>query len=158
MFDGNLQHAPGGYGVTGGTRKAEDAMKLMLRPSSFMRTSPELWITIRGDLFAQVRVMLLFFSFAISFISFFIWVIWAGIPNPKPDIHLSFTGTLKTFRKDFGMSRDADLLPAVPLPVSPVKLPVSLPVFSPPERLVANGPLPVSGLPSEPVRLALAGK
>ena len=27
MFDGNLQHARGGYGVTRGARKAEDAMK-----------------------------------------------------------------------------------------------------------------------------------
>ena len=33
MFDGNLQHARGGYGVTGGTRKAEDAMKLTLGPT-----------------------------------------------------------------------------------------------------------------------------
>ena len=48
--------------------------------------------------------------------------------------------------------------PPVPLPVPPVKLPVSVPVFSLPDRLVANGPLPVSGLPAEPVRLAFAGK
>ena len=33
MFDGNLQHARGGYGVTGGARKAEDAMKLNLGPT-----------------------------------------------------------------------------------------------------------------------------
>jgi hypothetical protein len=65
---------------------------------------------------------------------------------------------LKTLSKDFGTSRDADLLPPVPLPVPPVKLPVSVPVFSLPDRLVANGPLPVSALPAEPVRLAFAGK
>ena len=33
MSDGNLQHARGGYGVTGGARKAEDAMKLTLGPT-----------------------------------------------------------------------------------------------------------------------------
>src|ERR1700737_2487764 len=112
-----------------------------------MRISPQLWVTIRSELLAHLRVMLLFFSFAISFISFLMWVIWADIPNPKPDIHLSFTEIFETFRKDFGTSRDADAFP-----------PVAFPVFSAPDRLVANGPLPVSGLPSEPVRLAFAAR
>jgi hypothetical protein len=85
-------------------------------------------------------------------------MIWADMPNPKPDPRFSIAETLETFRKDFGTSRDAGLFSPVPLPVPPVKLPVSLPVFLPPERLVVNGPLPVSGLPSEPVRLAFAGK
>ena len=85
------------------------------------------------------------------------WMIYAAMPNPKTDLRFGFAETLETFRKDFGTSRDADLLPHVPLPVSPVKLPVSGPVFSKPDRLVANGPLPVSGLPAEPVRLAFAG-
>jgi hypothetical protein len=122
-----------------------------------MRISPELWVTIRAELFAHLRVMLLFFSWAIGMIAF-MWMIWADMPNPKPDPRFSVAETLETFRKDFGTSRDADLLPPVPLPVPLVKLPVSLPVFSPPDRQVANGPLPVSGLPSEPVRLAFAGK
>ena len=34
MFDGNLQHARGGYGVPGGARKDEDAMKLTLGPTA----------------------------------------------------------------------------------------------------------------------------
>ena len=123
-----------------------------------MLISPELWVTIRAELFAHLRVMLLFFSFAICFLSFFMWMVYAAMPNPKPDLRFSFTETLETFRKNFGTSRDADLLPPVPLAVPPVKPPVSLPVFSPPDRLVANGPLPVSGLPSEPVRLAFADK
>ena len=123
-----------------------------------MRISPQLWVTIRSELLAHLRVMLLFFSFAISFISFLMWVIWADIPNPKPDIHLSFTEIFETFRKDFGTSRDADAFPPVAFPVPSVKLPVSSPVFSAPDRLVANGPLPVSGLPSEPVRLAFAAR
>ena len=115
-------------------------------------------VTIRAELFAHLRIMLLVFSWAICMIAFLMWMIWADMPNPKPDLRFSFAETLETFRKDFGTSRDADLLPPAPLPVPPVKLPVSLPVFSPPDRLVANGPLPVSGLPSEPVRLAFAGK
>ena len=123
-----------------------------------MRISPELWVTIRAELFAHLRVMLLFFSFAICFLSFFMWIVYAAMPNPKPDLRFSFAETLETFRKDFGTSRDADLLPPVPLSVPPVKPPISSPGFSPPDRLVANGPLPVSGLPSEPVRLAFAGK
>ena len=122
-----------------------------------MRTSPELWVTIRAELFAHLRVVLLFLAWVIGMIAF-MWMIWAGIPNPKPDPRFSFAETLETFRKDFGTSRDADLFSPVPLPVPPVKLPVSLPVFLPPERLVVNGPLPVSGLPSEPVRLAFASK
>ena len=122
-----------------------------------MRISPELWVTIRAELFAHLRVVLLFLAWVIGMIAF-MSVIWAGIPNPKPDPRFSFAETLETFRKDFGTSRDADLFPPVPLPVPPVKLPVSLPVYLPPERLVVNGPLPVSGLPAEPVRLAFAGK
>jgi hypothetical protein len=118
-----------------------------------MRISPELWVTIRAELFAHLRVMFLFFSFAICFLSFFMWMIWANMPNPKPDLRLSFAETLEAFREDFGTSRDAHLLAPVPLLVPPVKLPVSSPVFSSPDRLVANGPLPVSGLPSEAVRL-----
>ena len=113
-------------------------------------------VTIRVELFAHLRVMLLFFSWAICMIAFFMWMIYAAMPNPKPALRFSFAKTLETFRK--GTSRDADLLPPVPLSVPPVKPPISLPVFSPPDRLVANGPLPVSGLPSEPVRLAFAGK
>ena len=88
-----------------------------------MRISPELWANIRAELFAHLRAMLLFFSWAIGMIAF-MWIFF----------------------------------PPVPLPVPPVKLPVSLPVYLPPERLVVNGPLPVSGLPAEPVRLAFAGK
>ena len=122
-----------------------------------MRISPELWVNIRAELFAHLRVMLLFFSWAIGMIAF-MWMIWADMPNSKPDLRFSFAETLETFRKDFGTSRDPDLLPPVPLSVPPVKPPVSLPVFSPPDRLVANDPLPVSGLPSEPVRLAFADK
>ena len=121
-----------------------------------MRISPELWVTIRAELFVHLRVMLLFFSWAIGMIAF-MWMIWADMPNPKPDLRFSFAANLETFRKDFGTSRNADLLPPVPLSVPPVKPPISLPVFSPPDRLVANGPLPVSGLPAEPVRLAFAG-
>ena len=86
------------------------------------------------------------------------WMIYAAMPNPKTDLRFGFAANLETFRKDFGTSRDADLFPPVPLPVPSVKLPVSLPVYLPPERLVVNGPLPVSGLPAEPVRLAFAGK
>ena len=70
------------------------------------------------------------------------------MPNPKPDLRFNFAETLETFRKDFGTSRDADLLPPVP----PVMSPIS------PSGLVANGPVPVAGLPSEPVRLNLASK
>jgi hypothetical protein len=123
-----------------------------------MRISPELWVTIRAELFAHLRVMLLLFSWAICMFAFFMWMIYAAMPKPKSDLRFSFTETLETFRKDFGTSRDADLLPPVPLSVPPVKPPISLPFFSPPDRLVANGPLPVSGLPLEPVRLAFAGK
>ena len=86
------------------------------------------------------------------------WMIYAAMPNPKTDLRFGFAETLETLRKNFGTSRDADLFSSVPLPVPPVKLPVSLPVFLPPERHVVNGPLPVSGLPSEPVRLAFASK
>jgi hypothetical protein len=123
-----------------------------------MRISPELWITIRAELFTHLRVMLLFFSWAICMIAFFMWMIYAAMPNPKTDLRFSFAANLETFRKDVGTSRDADLLPPVPLSVPPVKPPISLPVFSPPDRLATNGPLPVSGLPAEPVRLAFAGK
>ena len=119
-----------------------------------MRISPELWVTIRVELFAHLRVMLLFFSWAICMIAFFMWMIYAAMPNPKPDLRFSFAESLESFPKDFGTSRDAD--PPVPLSVPPVKPPISLPVFSPPDRLVANGPLPVSGLPAEPVRSTLA--
>ena len=115
-------------------------------------------VTIRAELFVHLRVMLLFFSWAICMIAFFMWMIYAAMPNPKPDLRFSFAENLETFRKDFGKSRDADLLPPLPPSVPPVKPPISLPVFFPPDRLVANGPLPVSGLPSEPVRLAFAGK
>ena len=123
-----------------------------------MRISSELWVTIHAELFAHLRVMFLFVSFAICFLSFFMWIVYAAMPNPKPDLRFSFAETLETFRNNFGTSRDADLLLPVTLLVPPVKPPVSLPVFSPPDRLVANGPLPVSGLPSELVRLAFAGK
>ena len=104
-----------------------------------MRTSPELWVTIRAELFTHLRVMLLFFSWAICMIAFFMWMIYAAMPNPKTDLRFGFAETLETLRKNFGTSRDADLFSPVPLPVPPVKL-------------------PVSGLPSEPVRLASAGK
>jgi hypothetical protein len=123
-----------------------------------MRISSVHWVTIRAELFAHLRVIFPFFSFAIGFLSFFVWMIWTAMPNPKPDLRLSFAENLETFRNNFGTSRDADFLPPVPLSVPPVKPPISSPVFSPPDRLVANGPLPVSGLPSEPVRLAFAGK
>jgi hypothetical protein len=123
-----------------------------------MRTSPELWVTIRAELFTHLRVMLLFFSWAICMIALFMWMIYAAMPNPKTDLRFGFAETLETLRKNFGTSRDADLLPPAPLSVPPVKPLISLPVFSPPDRLVANGPLPVSGLPAEPVRLAFAGK
>ena len=113
-----------------------------------MRTSPELWVTIRAELFAHLRVMLLLFSWAICMFAFFMWMIYAAMPKPKSDLRFSFTETLETFRKDFGTSRDADLLPPVP----PVMSPIS------PSGLVANGPVPVAGLPSKPVRLALASK
>jgi hypothetical protein len=123
-----------------------------------MRISSEHWVTIRAELFAHLRVMLLFFSWASCMIAFFMWMTYAAMPNPKPDLRFSFAETLETFRNNFGTSGDADLLPPVPLSVPPVKPPISSPVFSPPDRLVANGPLPVSGLPSEPVRLAFAGR
>jgi hypothetical protein len=119
---------------------------------------PELWVTLRAELFAHLRVMCLFFSFAICFLSFFMWMIWANMPDPKPDLRFSLAETLETFREDFGRSRDAQLLAPVPLVVPPVKLPVSSPVLSPPDRVVANGPLPVSGLPSETVRLVAQPK
>ena len=115
-------------------------------------------VTIRAELFVHLRVMLLFFSWAICMIAFFMWMIYAAMPNPKTDLRFGFAETLETLRKNFGTSRDADLLSPVPLPVPSGKLPVSSPVFSPPDRLVANGPLPVSGLPAGPVRLAFAGK
>src|ERR1700738_3569154 len=102
-------------------------------------------VTIRAELFVHLRVMLLFFSWAICMIAFFMWMIYAAMPNPKPDLRFSFAANLETFRKDFGTSRNADLFPPVPLPVRPVKPPISLPVFSPPDRLATNGPLPVSG-------------
>jgi len=123
-----------------------------------MRINPKLWVTIRAELFAHLGVMFLFFSFAICFLSFFMWMIWADMPNPKLDFRFSFAETLENFRKDFGTSPDADLLSPLPLPVSPVKLSFSSPVFSPPDLMAANGPLPVSGLPPEVVRLAFAGK
>ena len=123
-----------------------------------MRISSEHWVIIRAEFFAHIRVMLLFFSWAICMIAFFMLMTYAAMPNPKPDLRFSFAETLETFRNNFGTSRDADLLLPVTLLVPPVKPPVSLPVFSPPDRLVANGPLPVSGLPSELVRLAFAGK
>ena len=123
-----------------------------------MRISPKLWVTIRAELFAHLGVMFLFFSFAICFLSFFMWMIWADMPDPKSGLRFSFAETSETFRKDFGTSRDTDLLPPVPLSVPPVKPPISLPVFSSPDRLATNGPLPVSGLPPEVVRLAFAGK
>ena len=84
-----------------------------------MRISPELWVTIRAELFAHLRVMLLFFSWAICMIAFFMWMIWADMPSPKPDLRFNFAETLETFRKDFGTSRDADLLPPRASPGSP---------------------------------------
>ena len=123
-----------------------------------MRISPERWVTIRAELFAHLRVLLLVYSWVICMIALFMWMVSAAMPNPKPDLRFSFAEILETFRKDFRTSRDADLLPPVPLPVPPIMPPVSLPVFSPPDRLVANGPVPVAGLPSEPARLAFAGK
>jgi hypothetical protein len=141
------------YGKRASTRSPEKDQLI-----GGLRDIPYLWVTIRAELFTHLRVMLLFFSWAICMIAFFMWMNYAAMPNPKPALRFSFAETLETFRKDFGTSRDADLLPPVPLPLPPVKLPVSLPVFFPPDRLVANGPLPVSGLPSEPLRLAFAGK
>jgi hypothetical protein len=85
-------------------------------------------------------------------ITFFMWMVSAAMPDPRPDFHFSFAETLEAFRKDFGTSRDADLSLPVHLPVPPVMSPVS------PDPLVANGPIPVTGLPSKPVRLALASK
>jgi hypothetical protein len=123
-----------------------------------MLISPERWVTIRAELFAHLRVLLLVYSWVICMIAFFMWMVSAAMPNPKPDFRFSFAETLETFRKDFGTSRDADLLPPVPLPVPSVMSPISSPVFSPPDRLVAHGPVPVAGLPSEPVRLAFASK
>src|SRR5258708_12924192 len=100
-----------------------------------MRTSPELWVTIRAELFAHLRVMLLFFSWAICMIAFFMWMIYAAVPNPKTDLRFSFAENLETFRKDVGTSRDADLLPPVPPSVPPVNPPIPSPLFSPPHRL-----------------------
>jgi hypothetical protein len=87
-----------------------------------MRISPELWANIRAELFAHLRVMLLFFSWAIGMIAF-MWMIWADMPKPKPDPRFSFAETLETFRKDFGTSRDADLFPPVPLRFPRLSLP-----------------------------------
>jgi len=123
-----------------------------------MRLSPGLWVIIRAELFAHLGVMFLFFSFAICFLSFFMWMIWADMPNPKSDLRFSFAETLEAFGNDFRTNGDADLLSPMPLPVPSVKVFSSSPVFSPPDRMVANGPLPVSGLPPEGVRLAFAGK
>jgi hypothetical protein len=117
-----------------------------------MLISPERWITIRAELFAHLRVMLLVCSWVICVIALFLWMVSAAMPNPKPDFRFSFAETLEAFRKDFGTSRDADLLAPVPLPVPPVMSPNS------PDRLAANGPVPVAGLPSKPVRLAFASK
>jgi hypothetical protein len=113
-----------------------------------MLISRERWVTIRAELFAHLRVMLLFCSWVICMIAFFFLMVSAAMPDPKPDFRFSFAETLEAFRKDFGTSRDADLLSPVP----PVMSPIS------PNRLVANGPVPVAGLPSKPVRLALASK
>ena len=118
-----------------------------------MLISPERWLTIRAEFLAHLRVMLLVCSWAICMIALFLWMVSAAMPNPKPDFRFSFAETLDAFRKDFGTSRDADLLPPVPLPVSPVVSPISLP-----DRLVANGSVPVVDLPSKPVRLASASK
>ena len=123
-----------------------------------MRISPELWVIIRAELFAHLGVMFLFFSFAICFLSFFMWMIWGDMPNPKSDLRVSFAETQETFRNNVGPNGDADLLSPMPLPVPPVKVSFSSPVFAPPDRMLANGPLPVSGLPPEAVRLAFAGK
>jgi hypothetical protein len=113
-----------------------------------MLISRERWVTIRAELFAHLRVMLLFCSWVICMIAFFILMVSAAMPDPKPDFRFSFAETFEAFRKDFGTNRDANLLPSVP----PVMSPIS------PSGLVANGPVPVAGLPSEPVRLALASK
>ena len=85
-------------------------------------------------------------------------MIWAGLPNPKSDLRFSFAEAFETFRNDYGTNRDADLISPMPLPVPRVKVSFASPGSFPPDRLVANGPLPVSGLPPEPVRLAFAGK
>jgi hypothetical protein len=84
-----------------------------------MLTSSERWVTIRAELFAHLRVMLLVFSWVICMIALFMWMVSAAMPNPKPDFHFSFAETLEAFRKDFGTSRDADLLPPVASPGSP---------------------------------------
>src|SRR3984893_19230884 len=106
-------------------------------------------VTIRAELFVHLRVMLLFFSWAIGMIAFFMWMIYAAMPNPKTDLRFGFAETLETFPKNFGTSRDADLLPPVPLSVPPVKPPISSPVFSPPDRLGAYHSVTVSALPVE---------
>jgi hypothetical protein len=96
--------------------------------------------------------MLLVFSWVICMVTLFMWMVSAAMPNPKPDFRFSFAETLEAFRKDFGTSR-ADLLTAAPLSVPPVMSRNSLP-----DRLVANGSVPVAELPSKPVRLASASK
>jgi hypothetical protein len=118
-----------------------------------MLISSERWVTIRAELFAHLRVMLLVFSWVICMITLFMWMVSAAMPNSKSDFRFSFAETLEAFRKDFGTSQDADLLPAVPLSVPPVMSPIPLP-----DRMVANGPVPVADLPSEPVRPAFASK
>ena len=83
-----------------------------------MRISPKLWVTIRAELFTHLRVMLLFFSWALCMIAFFMWMIYAAMPNPKPALRFSFAETLETFPKNFGTSRDADLLPPSASPMN----------------------------------------
>jgi hypothetical protein len=119
----------------------------------FMLISHERWLIIRAELFAHLRVVLLVYSWVVCMIALFLWMVSAAMPNPKPEFRFSFAETMEAFRKDFGTSRGADLLPPVPLPVPPVISPISLS-----ERLVANGSVPVAELSSKPVRLASASK
>ena len=79
-----------------------------------MLISRERWVTIRAELFAHLRVMLLFCSWVICMVAFFFLMVSAAMPDPKPDFRFSFAETLEAFRKDFGTSRDADVLPPAP--------------------------------------------
>jgi hypothetical protein len=105
-----------------------------------MRTSQFL-TAICTELFAHVRVMALVFFWAICMVSPHIWLMWSVMPEPKPDIHISLADVGKTFLETLETSQEIKIPPPALSPAHHVLLPSA-------DRLVENGPLPVSGLPS----------